>query len=80
MPPIFRLDAPTAEHIAAFHRDGYIAMPDIFTDAARMGLIDEVMQLDDVQAYFRERTLQGKEKQRQDRCQAQAEEEEAARE
>ncbi len=39
---LFRLSRPSKEDIDAFHNDGYIAYPDVFTDEARKGLIDEI--------------------------------------
>ncbi|MEM7132471.1 MAG: phytanoyl-CoA dioxygenase family protein [Chloroflexota bacterium] len=52
MESLFRLNSPTKEHLDAFHRDGYIALPDIFTDEARTGLIDEIHQIEDVRDYL----------------------------
>jgi hypothetical protein len=48
----FRLTEPTPEHLEAFHRDGYVALPNIFTKDARNGLVDEVTNLPDVQSYL----------------------------
>ncbi len=48
----FRLAEPSTAHLAAFHRDGYVALPDVFTDEARTGLIAEIMHLRDVRAYM----------------------------
>ena len=53
MDALFRLNAPTTEHLEAFYRDGYIALPDIFTDEARSGLIEEILHLDGVREYMR---------------------------
>ena len=55
--PIFRIDAPSPEHLADFHRDGYAAFPDVLSDAGREGLIDEILQLDPVKEYLQ--TLDG---------------------
>ncbi len=48
----FRLAEPSTAHLSAFHRDGYVALPDVFTDEARTGLIAEIMHLRDVRAYM----------------------------
>jgi len=34
----FRFDAPSAEDVEGFHRDGYIAYHDVFIDEALAGL------------------------------------------
>ena len=52
MNSIFRIDAPSSEDLAAFHRDGYIAYPGVFTDAGRAGLIDEILHLDQVEEFL----------------------------
>ena len=39
----FRFDLPPGGAIDAFHRDGYIAIPDAMTDEAREGLIEEII-------------------------------------
>ena len=39
---LFRLSTPSNQDIEAFHHDGYIAYPDIFTDDGREGLIEEI--------------------------------------
>lgn len=57
MEPLFRLNAPSTANLEAFHRDGYLALPDIFTDEARTGLIDEIHQIDDVCAYLRQQDV-----------------------
>jgi ectoine hydroxylase-related dioxygenase (phytanoyl-CoA dioxygenase family) len=49
---LFRRDAPTAEEIAAFHRDGYIALPEIFTETALARLIGEVLAQEAVKAFL----------------------------
>lgn len=41
--PIFRIDSPSAEDLVAFQRDGYVAFPEIFTEAGLAGLIDEIL-------------------------------------
>lgn len=50
--PIFRIQTPTEEHLAAFHKDGYLALPDVFTDEARQGLIDEVLTYGPVREFL----------------------------
>jgi hypothetical protein len=63
MIPMFRRDVPSTEEIAAFHRDGYIALPEIFTPAALAALIEEVHVDQGVQAFLglseEERRAQG---------------------
>ncbi|MEM7347083.1 MAG: hypothetical protein AAF485_22815 [Chloroflexota bacterium] len=59
MESIFRLDTPTEDHLEAFRRDGYLALPDIFTDEARTGLIDEIMHNEAVKAYLHQRDVTG---------------------
>ena len=49
---LFRMAVPTAHDIEAFHRDGYILFPDVFTDAARERLVEEILQLDSVRQYL----------------------------
>ena len=34
---LFRLSTPSNQDIESFHKDGYIAYPDIFTDDGREG-------------------------------------------
>ncbi len=41
---LFRLSAPSQSDLESFHDDGYIAYPDVFTDAGREGLIDEITE------------------------------------
>jgi len=53
MEPIFRIDSATAGHLQKFFEDGYVAFPDIFTDAARIGFIDEILHLPVVRNFFR---------------------------
>jgi hypothetical protein len=61
--PMFRRDAPSAAEIAAFHRDGYVALPEIFTATALAGLIEEIHAREPVQAFLamseEERRAQG---------------------
>ncbi|MEE2658716.1 MAG: hypothetical protein VX733_09455 [Candidatus Latescibacterota bacterium] len=45
---LFCLDEPSAEEVASFHRDGFIVYPDVCTDEAREGLIEEVLSYDPV--------------------------------
>lgn len=51
--PLFRRDTPTPEELTAFDNDGYIALPDILTDAGREGLIREIVEMAEVQAFLR---------------------------
>ena len=53
MGPIFRIDAPSSEDLDAFHRDGYIVFPEVFTDTGLAGLIDEVLHYDPVEEFLR---------------------------
>lgn len=53
MDSILRIDAPSSEDIASFHRDGYIAFSDVLTDAGREGLIDEVVNYGPVGEFLR---------------------------
>ncbi len=41
---LFRLSSPSQANIDAFHNDGYIVYPDVFTDDGREGLIEEITQ------------------------------------
>jgi hypothetical protein len=50
--PMFRRDGPSAAEIAAFHRDGYLAFPEIFTETALAALIEEVHADESVQAFL----------------------------
>ena len=52
MEPMLRIEAPSAADLAVFHRDGYLAYPDILTDAGREGLIDEIVHYAPVQAFL----------------------------
>ena len=52
MNSLFRLKAPSPIDLNAFHHDGYITYPDIFTDEARETLIDEILHLDSVHTYL----------------------------
>ena len=52
MPSLFRIPGPSPSDIDAFHNDGYIAYPDVFTDEAREALIDEIEELDHVRTYI----------------------------
>ena len=50
---LFRPSGPSAADIDSFHSDGCIVYPDVFTDEARAGLIDEIEQLAPVSQYIR---------------------------
>ena len=52
MSSIFRIDAPSSEDLTAFHRDGYVTFPDVFTDVGRAGLINEILNLGHVREYL----------------------------
>jgi hypothetical protein len=52
--PIFRRDTPTTEELAAFHRDGFVALPNIFTDAGREGLLAEILSAPPVTTFLTE--------------------------
>jgi hypothetical protein len=49
---MLRIEAPSAADLAVFHQDGYLAYPDILTDAGREGLIDEIVHYAPVQAFL----------------------------
>ena len=38
MSPMFRIDAPSQEHLEDFHRDGYVAIPEVFYRGGTFGL------------------------------------------
>lgn len=48
---LFRLAGPSQVDIDAFHNDGYIVFPDVFTDGARECLIREIEGLAQVREY-----------------------------
>ena len=52
MSPLFRIDAPSEENLADFHRDGYVAIPEVFTEEALSGLTDEVLNLEGPREYL----------------------------
>ncbi len=54
----FRRESPSAEELAAFDRDGYIAFHDILTDECRTGLIDEIVEMMEVQNFLRDAELE----------------------
>ena len=49
---LFRLSGPSAADLDSFHNDGYIVYPDVLTEAAREGLIEEITQLDPIREYI----------------------------
>ena len=51
---LFRLSGPSQVDIDAFHNDGYIAYPNVFTDEARERLIKEIGELDQVRDYVQQ--------------------------
>ena len=50
--PIFRTDLASEEDVAAFHRDGYVIFPEVFTDAGLEGLIDEILVVDQISEFL----------------------------
>jgi hypothetical protein len=52
MKPIFRIDAPSDDDLAAFHRDGYVVFPGVFSDEGLQGLTDEIMSREQVVEFF----------------------------
>ncbi len=52
MSPLFRIDTPSEENLEDFHRDGYIAIPEVFTEEALSALTDEVLNLDGAREYL----------------------------
>ncbi len=51
---LFRVNGPTQAEIDAFHTDGFISYPNVFTDVARESLIKEIGDLDHVRAYIQQ--------------------------
>ncbi|MBI4553934.1 MAG: phytanoyl-CoA dioxygenase family protein [Candidatus Latescibacteria bacterium] len=51
-PPIFRIDTPPADALAAFHRDGYVAFPEVFTEAGLAGLTEEILDYAPVREFL----------------------------
>ncbi len=51
--PIFKIDAPSAEDLAAFHRDGYVAFPAVFSDEGLKGFLDEIHSREQVIELFK---------------------------
>lgn len=52
MSPLFRIDAPTQEHLEDFHRDGYVAISEVFTEEALSELTDEVLNMEGPREYL----------------------------
>ncbi len=50
--PIFRIDAPSAEDLDAFHRDGFVAYPAVFSDEGLKSFVDEIHSRVQVTDYF----------------------------
>ena len=50
---IFRIDEPSADDLAAFHRDGYVAYPGVFTDEGLTGFTDEILSREQVVEFFK---------------------------
>ncbi len=51
--PIFKIDAPSADDLATFHRDGYVAYPGVFTDEGIKGFMDEILSREQVVEFFK---------------------------
>ena len=49
---IFRIDAPSVDDLTAFHQDGYVVFPSVFSDEGLQGLIDEIMSCEQVVEFF----------------------------
>ena len=52
MSPIFRIGALSPEDIEAFHRDGYVAIPNVFTEEGLSGLTDEILHMDGAREFL----------------------------
>lgn len=50
--PIFRIDSPSLEEIAAFHEDGFVAYPNVLTNEGQQGFTDEILSRDRVVEFF----------------------------
>lgn len=50
--PIFKINAPSEENLAAFHRDGFILYPAVFTDEGLKGFLDEFHRREQVVDLF----------------------------
>lgn len=55
---IFQIDAPSAQDLATFHRDGYVAFPGIFTEAGRAGLLDETVNHEQIADFIHKSDLE----------------------
>ena len=53
MKPVFRLDEPTDDDVSTFHRDGFLILPEVFTDEGLKGLTEEILSLQEVKDYFK---------------------------
>ena len=53
MKPVFRLDEPTDDDVSTFHRDGFLILPEVFTDEGLKGLTEEILSLQAVKDYFK---------------------------
>ena len=53
MKPVFRLDDPTDDDVSTFHRDGFLILPEVFTDEGLKGLTEEILSLQEVKDYFK---------------------------
>ena len=56
--PIFRIEAPLAKDISAFHQKGYIVYPRIFTDEGQEGFMKEILTWRPVHEHFAKTELQ----------------------
>ena len=41
---MFRIEKPTENDLAFFHKNGYVAFPSVLTEEARQGLMDEILR------------------------------------
>ncbi len=48
MKEMFRLKAASAEDLAAFHENGYVAFPAVLTDEGQQGLLDEILSREQI--------------------------------
>ena len=50
---MFQIDAPSAEDLAVFHENGYVAFPEALTEEGRQGLAEEILRCEQVVLFFR---------------------------
>ena len=51
--PILRLTMPCADDLETFHRNGYLVLPNVFTDEGLADLTNEILSQDPVREYFK---------------------------